>query len=229
MNKLQIANNQPLPEENPSLKREMEIIRDDSFTYDGYQVVRGEFFSHLYEPCITFNNYKVYVNTACIRKLPETDYVQILVNQEKKKLAIRPCQEEFKDSFRWCSATAKRSPKQVTCRVFYGKIITLMGWNPNYRYKLVGKLIESNGQLLFIFDLTAPEIFTRISKNGETTTVSRKPVYPAEWEHQFGVPVEEHQKSLQVDIFDGYALFGMNDKAQSNITESEELSHEQLY
>ena len=61
----------------------MEIIQDDSFNYDGYEVVRGEF-SHLHEPCITFNNFKVYMNTACIKKLPETDYVQILVNQEKR-------------------------------------------------------------------------------------------------------------------------------------------------
>lgn len=118
MNELLIVDKQLTPEEKPSIKREMEIIEDDSFNYDGYQVVRGEFFSHLYEPCITFNNFKVYMNTACIKKLPETDYVQILVNQEKKKLAVRPCSEESKDSFRWCSATAKRTPKQVTCRVF---------------------------------------------------------------------------------------------------------------
>ena len=198
MNELLIVDKQLTPEEKPSIKREMEIIEDDSFNYDGYQVVRGEFFSHLYEPCITFNNFKVYMNTACIKKLPETDYVQILVNQEKKKLAVRPCSEESKDSFRWCSATAKRTPKQVTCRVFYGKITELMGWNPSYRYKLVGKLIQSNGQLL----------------------------YPSEWEHQFGVPVEEHQKSLQIDIFDGYALFGMNDKSTKNNMESEDMAHE---
>ena len=173
MNELLIVDKQLTPEEKPSIKREMEIIEDDSFNYDGYQVVRGEFFSHLYEPCITFNNFKVYMNTACIKKLPETDYVQILVNQEKKKLAVRPCSEESKDSFRWCSATAKRTPKQVTCRVFYGKITELMGWNPSYRYKLVGKLIQSNGQLLFIFDLTAPEIFTRTSKDGEKARTSR--------------------------------------------------------
>lgn len=226
MNELMIFEKQHTPEEKPSIKKEMEIIQDDSFDYDGYEVVRGEFFSHLHEPCITFNNFKVYMNTACIKKLPETDYVQILVNQEKKKLAVRPCSEESKDSFRWCSATAKRTPKQVTCRVFYGKITELMGWNPNYRYKLVGKLIQSNGQLLFIFDLTAPEIFTRASKDGDNSKISRKPIYPAEWEHQFGIPVEEHQKSLQIDIFDGYALFGMNDKSAKSKMEREDMQHE---
>ena len=96
---------------------EMEIINDDDFSYEGYQVVRGEFFAHIYEPSFTFNNYKVSVNTACIKKLPEYDYVQILVNPDEKKLAVKPCKEDEKDSFRWCSATSKRSPKQITCRI----------------------------------------------------------------------------------------------------------------
>ena len=37
---------------------EIEIIEDDAFSYEGYQVVRGEFFAHVYEPSFTFNNYK---------------------------------------------------------------------------------------------------------------------------------------------------------------------------
>lgn len=68
----------------PSPSNQMEVIDDDSFSYDGYQVVRGEFFAHIYEPSFTFNNYKVSVNTACIKKLPDVEYVQILVNPIEK-------------------------------------------------------------------------------------------------------------------------------------------------
>ena len=93
----------------PSPSNQMEVIDDDSFSYDGYQVVRGEFFAHIYEPSFTFNNYKVSVNTACIKKLPDVEYVQILVNPIEKKLAVRPCREEEKDSFRWCSSGKKSS------------------------------------------------------------------------------------------------------------------------
>ena len=95
MNELLIVDKKLTPKEKPSINREMEIIQDDSFNYDGYQVVRGEFFSHLHEPCITFNNFKVYMNTACIKKLPETDYVQILVNQEQKKTGGSPLLRRF--------------------------------------------------------------------------------------------------------------------------------------
>ena len=35
-------------------------------------------------PTFTFHNYKVYVNTACIKSLPDFDYVQIMVHSQKK-------------------------------------------------------------------------------------------------------------------------------------------------
>lgn len=188
------------------------IVVDDTFSYNGYQVVRGEFFAHLCEPSITFNNCRVSVNTACIRKLPEINYIQILVNPIDKKVVVRPCQEEEKDSFVWCTTGKdKKKPKQITCTMFFAKIIDLMEWNPSYRYKLLGKLIYSGDEELFVFDLTSPEIFQRIFKEGEKTKSSRTPVFPSHWKNQFGLTVDEHRKSLQVNIFEGYAIFGIKD------------------
>lgn len=192
------------------------VTDDDAFSYDGYQVVRGEFFAHTYEPSFTFNSNKVSVNTACIKKLPDTDFVQILVNPDEKKLAVRPCMEDEKDSFRWCSASSKRSPRQITCRIFFAKVISLMGWNPSYRYKLLGKLIRSDNELLFVFDLTTPEIFVRSENDAGNIKSSRTPSYPEEWQNQFGVPVEEHQSNLQINMFDGYAVFGISENTNSD-------------
>ena len=110
--------------------KDMAIINDDKFTYQDYQVVRGEFFAHMYEPSFVLNRFKVSVNAACLRKLPNVEYVQILVNPEIKKLIVKPCLEEEKDSFKWC--TNRRTPKQIKCTIFFAKIINLMGWNPNY-------------------------------------------------------------------------------------------------
>lgn len=200
------------PNENETTRgRDIQIVEDDAFSYEGFQVVRGEFFAHTYEPSFSFNNYKVSMNTACIKKLPNIEYVQILVNPEEKKLAVRPCTEDAKDSFRWCTSGKKRGPKAITCRIFFAKVYSLMEWNPNYRYKLLGKLIRSGGELLFIFDLKTPEIYVRTEKEGQKPKMSRTPTYPAEWQNQFGVPVEEHQRNLQVNIFDGYAVFNIQE------------------
>lgn len=189
-------------------------MEDDSFTYDGYQVVRREFFAHIYEPSITFNNCKISLNAACLNRLPEVDYVQILVNPNDKKLVVRPSGEDEKDSFPWCTTkSTKRKSKQITCRMFFAKVVQLMDWNPDYRYKLLGKLIRSGDDYLFIFDLSHTEIYQRILQNGEKPKASRMPVYPAEWQNQFGLPAEEHRKLLQVNIFDGYTVFGIKDKS----------------
>ena len=195
---------------------EMEAI-DVNFNYDGFQVVRGEFFAHIYEPSITFNRRKVYLNTACIKKFPEIDYVQILVNSEEKKLAVRPCSGEEKDSFLWC--TAKRKPKQISCKIFSGMIADLMQWNPEYRYKLLGKLIRSNDEYLFIFDLKTSEMYERkIEEGSEKPKTSRTPIFPEEWKNQFGLPVEEHKKQLQINLFEGYAVFGLDDNKEKSET-----------
>lgn len=193
----------------------MNDIIDETFSYEGYQVVRGEFFAHTKEPAIIFNNYKVYVNTACINKLPEIEFVHILVNPAEKKLIVRPCNEEEKDSFCCRSNSMKRRPKQITCRIFFAKIMSLMNWNPDYRYKTIGKLVCTNTEKLFVFDLKTAETFKRTtSKNGDLTT-SRLPMFPESWKEQFGIPFEEHKKSLEINIVKGYAVFEVKNRPKN--------------
>ena len=197
---------------------EPEIHEDPHFSYDGYQVVRGEFFAHLFEPSVTLSRGKVSVNAACIRKLPEVEYVQFLVNPTEKKLAVKPCKEDMKDSFRWTSGDGKkRKPKTITCKIFFAKIMNLMNWNPEYRYKILGKLIRTSTDLLFIFDLTSAETYG-IRSTGDKSA-SRTAVYPEEWKNQFGVPVNEHQDMIQVNIFDDYAVFTIDREEEENAKE----------
>lgn len=200
-----------------------DIIRDESFSFAGYQVVRGEFFAHINEPSISFNQCKIAANTACVNKLPDVEYVQILVNPRQRKLAVRPCREDERDSFLWSGmnrVNGRKKPRTITCRLFFAKIVQLMDWNPDYRYKMIGKLIQSNDERLFVFDLTATEIYQRVRDAGEKPRSVRAPVFPAEWQNQFGLPVEEHRKSLQVNIFDGYAVFGLKDMTQDEKDEA---------
>ena len=60
--------------------KDIEVILDKAFCYDGFQVVRGEFFAHLNEPSFIFYRDFSSVNTACIRKLPDVEFIQVLVN-----------------------------------------------------------------------------------------------------------------------------------------------------
>ena len=192
------------------------IDNPEKIDLKGFQVVRREFFAHVREPSIIFNDGKVGVNTACVRKLPDVEYVQILIHREKKLLAIKPCDELDLYSFQWGNTkNGKRFPRQVTGRLFFMKVCDLMGWNPQYRYKILGKLCQSSGNFIFVFDLQSTETYERsITSDGKQKS-SRKPVFPVSWKDQFGIPFEEHQKALQVNMFDGYALFSLSDKENS--------------
>lgn len=199
----------PLPE---STCEDSILELDGEFNYDGYQVVRREFFAHINEPSVTFNNYKFYVNVACLKKFPQADHVQVLVNQESKTLAIRPCLPEERDACAWCYGdSGKRKPKQITCKMFFAKVFSMMNWNLDYRYKLLGRVIHAKDEWLIAFDLTATEIYQRIRTDGEKPKSLRTPVFPEGWKTQFGLPFREHQKSMQVDIFEGYAVYGLRD------------------
>lgn len=176
---------------------------DDEFDFEGFQVVRREFFAHLTDPSLTFNNYKVSVNAACLNKFPDTDYVLFMVNKETKILAIKPCNEEDRDACLWCTqGNKKRKPRQATCKLFFATILNLMGWNPDYRYKLLGKMLRANNQYMLVFDLTATEMYKKTDG-----ARSRTPIYPESWQNQFGMPYEEHRKSYKIETFDGFSTF----------------------
>lgn len=188
------------------------IELDSDFDLDGYQVGRREFFAHTNEPSVTFTNYKVYVNAACLSRFQSVDYVQAMVNARSQTLLIRPSREEDRDVVPWCvPSSGQRKPRQITCKMFFANLFTLMGWNPNYRYKLLGKIIHAKNGYFIVFDLTASEVYQHVPKDGDRSINSRAPFYPSGWQGQFGLPFEEHQKIMQIDIVDDYAVYAIKD------------------
>jgi hypothetical protein len=166
--------------------------RADSFPYDGYEVTRGVFFAHIFEPTIRLIGGKVFVNVACLKKMPDTEYVQFLVNRAEKKLAVKPCSEDTKDSFKWLAVgkDGKVRPRIIPCKPFYEKIMKLMNWDPDTGYRIIGKFIRTKTECLFVFDLKDVEIGI---KRGVNT-------YPEEWGDGFGLSAHEHSNGELVNL-----------------------------
>lgn len=184
------------------------IAMEAGFTFDGYQVVRREFFSHKFDPTLTIKGNSIIFNNACISRLEQVVYVQVLVNPSTEKLVIRPCEEGARDAIRWCIAKDdKRKSRQITCGLFTAKLYEMMGWEQLYRYKLQGTRITYQGEQLYVFDLTSTEIFLPAVKDPENPTAKARrsaAVYPANWRDSFGIPVMQHTASTQVNLLDGY-------------------------
>lgn len=152
-------------------QKAIELAED--FSYDGYQVVRRELFAHLREPAVVIRRDSVTFNTACIAGLEDAVYIQILVNQENKRMVVRKCEENDKDALRWCVAKPdKRKSRKMTNKIFSAMMYEMMGWNLDCRYKILGHKISFEGETIYVFDLMETEIYLdtkgkRQKKNAE--------------------------------------------------------------
>ena len=203
---------------------------EQSFSYDGYQVVRKELFAHLRDPAITIRKDSVTFNTACIEGLEDVVFIHMMFNKELKRIVVEGCEENDKDALRWCIAKPdKRKSRKMTGKPFSELVYREMGWDENCRYKMLGYRIQFEGKTLYVFDLTVPEVFHERKKaqKGEKTLPkgtrqetentgaeepvvnTRKGYYPDDVANTFGVPVEQHRADTEFQQMDGYVSVGV--------------------
>lgn len=158
-------------------QKALELAQD--FSYDGYQVVRRELFAHLREPAVVIRRDSVTFNTACIAGLEDAVYIQILVNQDNKRMVVRKCEENDKDALRWCiEKPDKRKSRKMSNKLFSAMMYDMMGWNTDCRYKILGHKITHEDETMYIFDLLETEIFmdTKRKKKANPDSVEKKKV-----------------------------------------------------
>ena len=156
-------------------QKALELVQD--FSYDGYQVVRRELFAHLREPAVVIRRDSVTFNTACIAGLEDAVYIQILVNQDNKRMVVRKCEENDKDALRWCiEKPDKRKSRKMSNKLFSAMMYDMMGWNTDCRYKILGHKITHEDETMYIFELLETEIFmdTKRKKKANPDSLEKK-------------------------------------------------------
>ncbi len=199
-------------EERQEAKR---LAEEANFKFTGYQVVRREFISHRFDPAMTIRGNSISFNNSCISKLEDATYVQFLINPTERKLAIRPCDEGARDAVRWCVIKGdKRKSREITCRPFAAMLYDLMGWEGVYRYKLQGMRINYEGENLYLFDLSVKEAFLPQSRDPVTGKIKRsEPIFTSDLLGSFGMTVEDHTASMQIDLSEGFISPNITDDA----------------
>lgn len=178
-----------------------ELNEIEEVSLAGFQVTRAELFSHMREPSISVSGDRIKFSMACLKRFPGVTHIQILVHPEQKRLIIKPCEPDAPDSLRWCSGGGEKETKNrdMICRIFAAKLYELMDWNPEYKYKMLGKPAVADNEMLFLFRLTDFEFFVNDGKSKR-----RKAYLPQEWRDFFGVGVEEHDEGYKINLADGY-------------------------
>lgn len=183
------------------------------FDLRGFEVARSEFFDSQNRPYISFSEKLVKFSTACVKKFDTRTVIELLINPVEKKFAIRPTDKTNKNGVVFSHISGgKPSPKPISTAAFRSTVYSLMGWNQEYKYRILGTLFEQGSELAYIFDAADSEVFFRSNaypvseiKASVDSSVSIQPFLPSgkriravpqEWTNSFGKPFYVHEMTL---------------------------------
>ena len=123
----------------------------------GFQVARADMFSHVFDPAAKFYKNRICFNSTCVRKLKnlpdgsQVQHIEILLNPVERMLAVRKCPESHPNAVKWCEKEGEGRDFGATafCRILYG----LLGWDPEYSYRVPAILRQKGDEQVLFFDL----------------------------------------------------------------------------
>lgn len=142
----------------PSAPLEVEVNSGD-FDLRGFEIVRTQFFNTRDRICISVTGRTVLFSTTAIKKLQDTLCVEMLIHPVKKMLAIRTATPEVRNHMVWANSKDKKvKAKIISGAAFLPTIFSLMEWQTECRYRVIGTFHEQDGAGLLLFDLKDAEM-----------------------------------------------------------------------
>lgn len=181
-------------------------------SFEGYEMPPRTQFSMLKKPAVSIKYGKLLFNTASVRLFEGIKYIVPLVHPGKRRFTIVTCVEEESASVEW--ARKKQDVwvnKEISSLEFVENIYKLMNWDRNCRYKILGRVANSEKGLVLIFDLPEAIMFTTPVEfvDKKTGEVKKRNIiyYPDEYKDRIGKSYNDYVASHQVNMFetfDGY-------------------------
>ena len=179
--------------------------------------VDSVFFARTCEAAFTINVNHVYPNTACVRILPEAEYVKFLIEKETKLLILKPCDELDPKGYKWArEKNGKRYPSNRTGPGFVLILCKFMDWNPDHRHKIFGRqTVSKKGEEIIAFDLLSVQHHPKPAPGEKGKAASRLTI-PDTWNGSFGQRYKEGQRTLRVDTIDKYTVLTVQEKKKKS-------------
>ena len=178
-------------------------------SFEGYELPPRTQFSMLKKPAVSIKYGKMTFNMACIRLFEGIQYILPLVNIAKKRLAVALWVEEESASVEW--ARFKKNEvwvnKDITSVDFIEKIYQAMGWRRECRYKVLGRVANSDRGLILVFDLDEAIMFTPMKEEYEDPKTGEKKkrqvkYYPDLYKTRIGKSYEDYEQARQINLFE---------------------------
>ena len=212
------------------------------FDFTGYEIARTQFFNISGKLSITISNKYISFSMGCIKKFKEIQYIDILISPRRKLLAIRPSEQNIKNSVRWSKFTENCTvaPKQISGRAFLPVIFDLFNWDTDLKYKIQGTYYFKENMSIIIFDINNAEILIPKasliidSKTQALSSAGNNIIgSPKEWCNDFGIGFYTYAQIKELKNYFAYGKWTSTekektyiDKSMINVTSTENIKDE---
>jgi hypothetical protein len=177
-------------------------MTESVYSLDNYEIAKVKNTSSAHNPTVTFNRSHVYVNAELLKRTPDMVHAQLLINRAAKKLILRPCDKRERDAVRLRTMSeVTTKPRHILCDDFSARLFRFMQWDRNCRYKVLGNLINSAGETLAVFDLTAADKFEQPTKGEARPQASAVYETHSQVNASFGATIEKHLANPLISHF----------------------------
>ena len=132
----------------------------EEVSLDGFQIVASDMFVHLprkSDATCTIWPTKLSFSKLALSSLNNCEYVRIEVNPRTKCLIVLPVSSGDKNSIRWVKGTKEFSVRNMESRRFGEQVYKSWGFDTDYNYRAVGRLVTANQKVMMLFDFNDAE------------------------------------------------------------------------
>lgn len=127
---------------------------------DDYVVPPKMFFSMINKPAVSIRGNKMEFSMSSIKLFEGVQHVLPMLSEHKKRMVIAICAEEELSSIEWARLKKQKwVNRAISCPEYVQSIYSMMGWNEECRYRVYGRLSNSERGLVLVFDLSDAIMF----------------------------------------------------------------------
>ena len=123
-------------------------------------------------------------------------------------MAVVTCSEEESESVEWARRNAKGAwvNKTITSDEYVSKVFKFMHWDLKCRYKVMGRVANSERGLILVFDLSEAILFTPPEEyvDKQTGEIKKRQIkyYPDEYKERIGKTYRDYVEKYQMSFFE---------------------------
>jgi len=188
---------------------------------EGYELPPRTQFSMLNKPAVTFKHRQMTFNTASVRLFEGVRYILPFTSKSKKRVAVVTCKEEEAESVEWARRNKKGIwvNKTITSDEYVSKIFEFMGWDQSCRYKVMGRVSNSERGLILVFDLSEAILFTAPEEyvDKKTGEIKKRQIkyFPDEYKERIGKTYKDYIERYQMSFFEQLSDYSADDTGEA--------------